>query len=49
VNNGGPRCGCHNKWRYRARASSTLDPDGRWVTRLADGTDIAPPDDHDLR
>lgn len=48
VGNGGPRCGCHNRWRHRARASSTLETDGRWVTRRPDGTDIAPPDDHDL-
>mgnify|MGYP000160793012 CR=1 FL=1 len=48
VCNGGPRCGCHNRWRQRAGASSTLDDEGRWVTQLPDGTDIAPPDDIDF-
>lgn len=39
----------HHGWRHRAGASSTLDDHGRWITRLPDGTDIAPPDDIELR
>ena len=40
----GPACGHHNRWRYTTRATTTLDQRGRWKTRRADGTDIAPPD-----
>lgn len=39
-----PGCGHHNRWRYTAGAVTTLDNRGRWTTRRADGTDIAPPD-----
>jgi hypothetical protein len=40
----GPACGHHNRWRYVTGATTMLDDRGRWKTRRADGTDIAPPD-----
>jgi hypothetical protein len=40
----GPGCGHHNRYRYVSGATTTLDDKGRWKTRRADGTDIAPPD-----
>jgi hypothetical protein len=44
TDNGGPGCGHHNIWRYLTKAITNLNDQGRWVTRRADGTDIAPPD-----
>jgi hypothetical protein len=44
TSNGGIGCGHHNRWRYLAKAITTLDHQGRWITQRPDGTNIAPPD-----
>jgi hypothetical protein len=42
--NGGPTCGHHNRHHYTTNLTTTLDQHGRWTTRRADGTNLAPPD-----
>ena len=44
VDNGGGACSHHNNWRYTSGARTRLQPNGRWSTHRADGTEIAPPD-----
>ena len=43
VDNAGPACGHHNRWRYTTKANVKRLPDGTIATYRADGTRIAPP------
>jgi len=40
--NGGPGCGCHNRWKHDHGYRVWLDPDGQWHTYRPNGTEIAP-------
>jgi hypothetical protein len=41
VDNGGPACGLHNRWRYAHQTRTVLDEHGYWHTYRHDGTEVA--------